>query len=187
VAQHTPKTHSRTDLVRTGASSGVPAPASLHGTLPTYQPEVTDQASLDAALARAATADEAFAILNGSAGLIPFANKAALAQSGQRFNILNLAIRNAAGYTGDDDVAATIELLDRSGNPSGVKQLLTFEQNPTRNAFMLGAHGVIQRFGYLPNAALQSYPKKDGTSFYAIVPAAMWTGQGSTIEGELIR
>lgn len=134
---------------------------------------LTDPAALMEALANAASADEAARILHSGAGIVPFANKKALARSGASFSVRRLVIREEGGFSGGDDIAALISV-------NGAPQVLTFEQNKGRNHFMFGLNEIIKNFGEATNWALERYGSDDDNEkhFYVMVPATLWNVAG---------
>lgn len=139
-------------------------------------------------LETASSAEEATQLLHKLAGLIPFADKRALALDGTSFTVTRLVIREKGGFSKKDDVAALIR------TQHGDLQVLTFEQNEGRNQFVAGLHRIVTKFGEAPNWSLQVYGSDDAIAallsgqrpdegekyFYAMVPTPFWRGYGDT-------
>ena len=156
------------------AAQAAPLARVSPGVVPTIDTKVPvyTHAELEAQLSQARSAEEAFEVLYRGAGLIPFADKNALAATGRSFTIRRIGKRPGGGYEGDDDWALAI--VDEDGAPA----ILTFEENPSRDAFLTACVAIVERYGEVPAVCLQRYEKKDQEQhFFAIVPRSRWKAQ----------
>lgn len=136
--------------------------------------------------------------LVGTFGIAAYADKRALADSGEAFYVGDIVQRIGGGFKEDDDWALNVTMVE-----TGEQQVLTLESNPGRDRFLYTLAFAKTRFpDQAPLCCLAFIPTKakgEGTGFYILGSARIGTNnlklanrenppdpEQTTFEGEVV-